>query len=508
MNRRRFVVATLVALLAVGSQLLVPSAASATPPLESGRVAWRVKVALDYYQHTPGIGPDGTIYIPSKFGKTQAVNPDGSTQWIVGAGGDGGTPISVLSDGTVIVAGGGPGAVGGTTAIYALTPSGTIRWSFTATRDYLIAGPSVGPDGNIYAVTDVVGIGFFSLTPAGQLRFSTGQFSEYGASGQRIAFGPDRVYFGFDMYGLAPSTLFAYDFNGSLRWTVRQTADPPAPVAGPNGNVVFGSFPTGVGLSLAANAPSGAKVYSFYEFPGNTQEPADVGIDNVAYTVRNLSTLYALNPNGTVRFRYNDTGIMFEPRIRPQNDLLFMGGRITYGEPGFFRAVTTTGQGLWQVPLPTEPGFGEYGQLVPSSRPVFSPSGERAYAVVDVAGDGNVPYADVYAYLYAIDLRSGSTPPPDATVPAPPTNLTAQAFTGGRIVLRWSDNSTNETQFSIERCSGRKCRDFAEVARVGTDATSYTDTGLVSGIFYRYRVRAIGTAGASAYSDPVRVEAQ
>ena len=75
-------------------------------------------------------------------------------------------------------------------------------------------------------------------------------------------------------------------------------------------------------------------------------------------------------------------------------------------------------------------------------------------------------------------------------------------------MLRWSDNSTNETQFSIERCSGRKCRDFAEVARVGTDATSYTDIGLVSGTFYRYRVRAIGTAGASAYSDPVRVEAQ
>jgi hypothetical protein len=466
-----------------------------------------VRIPLDYYQHTPGIGPNGTIYVPNSFGRTRAINPDGSTKWTVDVGGDTGTPISVLGDGTIIVAGGGPGAVGGTTAIYALRPDGSIMWSFTGTGDFLIAGPSVGPDGNIYAVTDYTGIGFFSLTPAGVLRFATGRFTEHGALGQRIAFGPDRVYFGFDMQGLAPATLFAYDFNGNRMWTVGQPADPPSPVAGPNGNVVFGSFPY-AGLSLASHAPSGARVYSFYEFPGNTQEPADVGADNVAYTVRNLSTLYALNPNGTVRFRYNDAGIIFQPRVRPQNDLLFMGGRITYGEPGFFRAVSTSGQGLWQVPLPTEPGFAEYGQLVPFSRPVFSPDGNTAYTVVDVAGDGSVPLASVYSYLYAINLSGSGAAPPPTTAPAAPTNLTAVAFAGGRIDLRWSDNSTNETSFAVERCTGRTCRDFREVSRVGANVVSFSDTGRMQGTYYSYRVRAIGTAGNSAYSNRIRVRAR
>ena len=242
MRRRVRSMVSLVALVAVASVSLGVGPAAAAPPNEPGRVKWRIRVPIDYFIHTPGVGADGTVYVPNHFGRTQAVAPDGTTRWVFPAGGTG-APISVAGDGTVIVAGGGPGAVGGTDGIFALTSAGTLRWSFTGTGDYLIAGPSIGPDGNIYAVTDVTGLGFFSLTPAGQLRFSTGTFTDHGALGGRIAFGPDRVYFGFDMQGLAPATFFAYDFDGDLRWTVGSPDDPAAPDAGPNGNVVFLSFP-------------------------------------------------------------------------------------------------------------------------------------------------------------------------------------------------------------------------------------------------------------------------
>jgi len=503
MRRSTGSLVTLALLLTAGIGSATP--AKAAVPTDPDRVAWRIKIPLDYFSHTPGVGPDGTIYVPNLFGKTQAVAPDGSTRWTFPAGGTG-SPISVASDGTVVVAGGGPGAVGGTDGIFGINPNGSLKWSFTATGDYLLAGPSIGPDGNVYAVTDSTGIGFFSLTPAGQLRFSKGQFTDHGSQGQALAFGPDRVYFGFDMQGLEPSTFFAYDFGGALRWTAGSADDPPNPEAGPNGNVVFRAFPSNVGKSLFSYSPGGQRVFSFYEFPGNVQSPPDVGPDNVTYSVRNLGTLLALNPDGTVKWRYTDPEIMFEPVVDPTNRVVFTGGRVTYGEPGFFLGASTAGQALWKVPLPTEPGYGDYGQLVPVSRPVFSPDGATAYGIADVAGDGNTPYAELYAYLYAIrtGASTGTTP---ATVAAP-TNLTGRAVVGGRINLTWTDNSTGETGSRIQRCTGRTCTTYANIAFVGPNATSWSDSGLSAGQYYRYRVRAESLTGASAWSNKVKVRAR
>jgi hypothetical protein len=468
-------------------------------PLDASRVKWRVRVDLDSFSHDPGIGPDGTIYIPNKFGRTQAIDPaTGATKWIVPFGGDS-QSIPVGADGTVYVAGGGVGAVGGTDAITALRPDGTMRWIFTGAKDYLLAGPNVGPDGNIYAVTDSVGLGFFSLTPAGALRFATGRFIDHGPEGMNIAFGQDRAYFGFNMPGIQPPTFFAYDLSGGLRWTVGTPDNPPSPVTGPNGNVVFLAFPAGQGKSVWSYSPTGQRVYNFYEFPGNVQDKPDVGSDNVAYVTRNLNTVLALNPTGSVKWRYTDDGIMFAPRVNKQNTVVFTGGILTYGQSGFFRALTTNGQAIFQVPLPDEPGFAEYGQLVPTSRPVFSPDGATAYAVTDVAGD-NVPYADTYAYLYAINTGSTVPPPPVGSISSP-TNLTARTVSSKRVDLAWRDRSSNESGFTVERCKGAMCGAFLQIATVGANTLSYSDTTLPVRGTYSYRVRAFNGGGVSSYSN-------
>jgi hypothetical protein len=67
--------------------------------------------------------------------------------------------------------------------------------------------------------------------------------------------------------------------------------------------------------------------------------------------------------------------------------------------------------------------------------------------------------------------------------------------------LSWTDNSNNETGFSIERCDGQNCTDFAPIATVGANVTSYPDTGLTPNTRYRYRVRAFNGVGNSAYSN-------
>jgi hypothetical protein len=61
--------------------------------------------------------------------------------------------------------------------------------------------------------------------------------------------------------------------------------------------------------------------------------------------------------------------------------------------------------------------------------------------------------------------------------------------------LTWSDNSGNENGFKIERMSPNGS--FVEVARVGADVTSYTDSELAAGASYCYAVRAFNDSGSS-----------
>ncbi len=69
----------------------------------------------------------------------------------------------------------------------------------------------------------------------------------------------------------------------------------------------------------------------------------------------------------------------------------------------------------------------------------------------------------------------------------------------GQLQLTWADNSNNEDGFKIERKLGTTGT-FAQVASVGVNVTTYTDTNLTDGATYCYRLAAFNSAGSSAYS--------
>jgi predicted phage tail protein len=86
-------------------------------------------------------------------------------------------------------------------------------------------------------------------------------------------------------------------------------------------------------------------------------------------------------------------------------------------------------------------------------------------------------------------------------LPAAPTSLVATAVSRSQINLTWTDNATNEDGFRIERCKGSTCTNFALIATVGANVTSYSNTGLSSNTSYRYRVRSYNASGNSGYSN-------
>jgi subtilisin len=86
-------------------------------------------------------------------------------------------------------------------------------------------------------------------------------------------------------------------------------------------------------------------------------------------------------------------------------------------------------------------------------------------------------------------------------LPAAPSGLAASVISRSQINLTWMDNSSNETGFRIQRCKGSTCTNFAQIATLGANITSYSNTGLSSNTTYRYRVYAYNAVGNSAYSN-------
>lgn len=88
----------------------------------------------------------------------------------------------------------------------------------------------------------------------------------------------------------------------------------------------------------------------------------------------------------------------------------------------------------------------------------------------------------------------------DPSVPRNPGSLTASAVSSSQINLSWNDNSWNEDGFKIERSTDGGVS-WTQIATVGRNVKSYSNTGLSSATTYHYRVRAYGAGGNSSYSN-------
>jgi len=84
-----------------------------------------------------------------------------------------------------------------------------------------------------------------------------------------------------------------------------------------------------------------------------------------------------------------------------------------------------------------------------------------------------------------------------SAVPLPPTDLTATANSATQITLTWTDASSDETGFRIQR-SLSPDTGFEEIGTTAANTGTFTDTTAVAGTLYHYRVSAYSSGGESS----------
>ncbi len=343
---------------------------------------------------------------------------------------------------------------------------------------------------------------------------ATGVWEAIGGPGTQFVCTRDHLY------GLSPDGQAVFRYNGvPYSWTK---------VGGPAAKLIGG------GTSLYATSPATGDIYR-YTGTGETWEK--VGGPGAQF-VHTRDHLYGLSPDKQAVFRYNGVPNSWTKVGGPARELIG-GGTYLYAispATGDIYRYTDTGQPWEKVGGPgtqfvcTRDHL--YG-LSPDQQAVFRFNDiSRSWTQVggparELIGGGIYLYAispttgDIYRYtgtgetwekvggpgssfvaannkLYGVSpdkskifMSTVSAPPPAA-----PSNLAAAATSASTIQLTWRDHADNEQGFRIER-------NGVQIATVGANMQSFTDSGLSAATTYTYRVRAYHDEGNSAYSNTV-----
>lgn len=98
---------------------------------------------------------------------------------------------------------------------------------------------------------------------------------------------------------------------------------------------------------------------------------------------------------------------------------------------------------------------------------------------------------------YSGDCCITITPP----CPNPPTGLVLVSNLCTKVIIKWTDNSSNETCFIVERKTGTTGT-WSQIGKVSANCTSFTDLCVKDGVTYLYRVR---TCDCADYTNELTV---
>ena len=122
--------------------------------------------------------------------------------------------------------------------------------------------------------------------------------------------------------------------------------------------------------------------------------------------------------------------------------------------------------------------------------------GLTATVIEEIQGQRYAYIATAGAGAWRRPVSSGGS---SSTTPTAPSNLATTVISGTQINLSWADNASNESGFRIERRQGSGT--YSQIATVGANVRSFSNTGLSASTAYTYRVRAYNATGNSGFSN-------
>ena len=398
-----------------------------------GDILWSVDLAYTPITGAPKVAPNGDIYIHSD--DLYAVSPSGEIIWSKPSSDP--KVVDLGADGTVYSGSGG--------TIFAYTPAGQLIWSFTEPPggQGIMAGPTVGPDGNIYAVTDGGGLGALALSPDGQLLWNQPGYVNFAGTGiDKVPVTASRLYFSEDVVpGCTDLSegIDALDLSGNLLWC-DSISGVSRTVATPSGDALVHDF--GV---LYDYRPDGSHRWTFpFPFPSGTLIGPSVAPDGTIYIFHNYTNLWSLTASGAKRWEADGvagSNFPVAPTVSPDGSVVAFGTSFSFGVNGKLVAVSATdGSVLWSISIPG-PSAGIAGPVS------FSADGNTLYAAITEIGGTNK--------LLAVRVGNSAGPLLSVTGNCPgPVTITVTGVTPGAMVSIYGSKQAGNTTIGTGNCAG------------------------------------------------------
>ncbi len=357
-----------------------------------GLLKWKINLG-SWVEGSPAIGVDGTIYVGSNVGSFFAINPTGTQKWSIRMDVFFSTP-TIGSDGKIYV--------GCNSKLYAFSPNGIEDWNADINYHPFRppTGPAIAPDGTVYVGTQD---GKLYAIHSASRGLANSNWPKFNRDNQNTgnAFNPQApvakvkqsiIYAEVGetvMLDGSPSTgnPLSFQWKNTLKpdWsnvTITNANQSIAQVKMPDrGLFEFQLTVTGNNNFISVALVKVSCGYREFVPPRHINSNPALGLDETIYVTAADSSLYAINPDMSMRWKFKTDEDLFHPSVGKDGMIIVVGGARK------FYAIDTNGTLKWSFtvsrPTPVNKAIDSDGTIyvgVENSLLALNPNGTLKWA--------------------------------------------------------------------------------------------------------------------------------